>query len=175
MANEIKLKHTSGQTAYAVVRNSSLQVFDVGDGAFENQGTWNDARVGECDITLTETATVAYGWYVASMPTAVTAAGLYYIEFYQQAGTVASTSDTLIQGETWQWSGAARLYGNVDGVDSHSDAASALEKAAKLLGHKTAQAKATGTITIYDSTGTAAEYTKAQTNAASTLTFGAIS
>jgi hypothetical protein len=50
MANEIRVAFNDGYTIYVIIRNDSGQIWDVGDGAFEAVGTWNDARVGECDI-----------------------------------------------------------------------------------------------------------------------------
>ena len=113
MSNEIKLRYTTGLTVYAILRNANLQVYDVGDAAFEAQGTWDAARVGACDIALTETAATAYGWYVGTFP--AVAAGRYYLEYYQQVGASPDPSDILIAGETWVWDAAQRIYGNVDG------------------------------------------------------------
>jgi len=134
MADEIRLRYTSGLTVYAIVRNASLQVYDAGDAAFEAQGTWNAARVDECDIVLTETAATAYGWYVGTFP--AVAAGVYYVEYYSQGGAAPDPTDLLLQGEVWAWSGTARLLGHVDGISLSAEAADSLEVAAARIANK---------------------------------------
>jgi hypothetical protein len=63
---------------------------------------------------------------------------------------------------------------DVAGVHASTDAALALEKAAKMLAHKTSQDKSDGTITIRNAADDADEYTKSLTNGASTIDYGAI-
>jgi hypothetical protein len=53
LSNEIRVAFNDGYTIYVIIRDTTGQIWDVGDGAFEAVGTWNDARVGECDIALT--------------------------------------------------------------------------------------------------------------------------
>jgi len=68
------------------------------------------------------------------------------------------------------------LSGGVDivAIVGDSDAAAALEKAAKLLAHKTSQDKSTGVISIYNAAGDAVEYTKTQSNGAAAWVYEAI-
>ena len=68
------------------------------------------------------------------------------------------------------------MSGGVDvaSIDGDSDAAAALEKAAKLLAHKTSQDKSTGVISIYNAAGSAVEYTKTQINEVAAWVYEAI-
>ena len=63
---------------------------------------------------------------------------------------------------------------NIVAIVGDSDAAAALDKAAKMLAHKTSQDKSTGIISIYNAAGTAVEYTKTQSNGAATWVYEAI-
>ena len=59
--------YPAGFTLYAILRRSSDgYIYDVGDAAFEAIGTWNDARVDECDIALTDKGG---SFYTATFPT----------------------------------------------------------------------------------------------------------
>ena len=105
MANEIKVVFDDGHTLYAIVRDDTGQIWDVGDGAFEAVGTWNDARVGECDIALTAKDGELY---LGDFPNA--ANGTYIVEIYSQAGANPDTDDDdFIGGEEFVWDGSTAV------------------------------------------------------------------
>ena len=102
MANEIAVNRASGLTLYAILwRPADLYVYDTAHAAFEAPSTWNDARVAECDIALTEIA--GTGWYQGNFPTLPP--GLYFIRVYERAGASPSSADVSSGGVDAAWSG----------------------------------------------------------------------
>ena len=136
MANEIKIYTDSGLSMYALIRRGSdMFVWDAGSGAFEIQGNWDDARLGECDVVLAEGAQ-ADRWYMGDFP-AVIAAGLYHLQFYRRVGGLPSVSnDVFVGGYDMWWDGQAEVDALVQ------------DKAAKIRANNASQDKLTGTITI---------------------------
>lgn len=93
--------YPAGFTLYTILRRSADgYIWDVGDSAFEAVGTWNDARVDECDIAMTDKGG---NFYTVTFPTV--AAGNYVIIIFLQAGGSPDTTDAIlgsmsISGET---------------------------------------------------------------------------
>jgi len=70
MANEIWTSFDSGKILYALIRRvSDKYIYCVSNTTFEVVGTWNDARLTQCDIPLTESNGQLY---LADFPTADT-------------------------------------------------------------------------------------------------------
>jgi len=102
MANEITYHSAadSGSTVYAMLENTSGQVWN--GAAFEApaSGNW-----GDYDIPLTEAAT-STGIFRASMPGA--AAGTYSYVIRLQAGASPAVTDSVLGTTRWfYWSGSA--------------------------------------------------------------------
>lgn len=95
MANEVKIYYTTGSTLYMQVwREADMKVWDAGDSAFEAPGTWNNTRMGQCDIALTEIA--GTGWYQGTMP--AIKPGMYYVNIFEQAGASPAITDICLTG-----------------------------------------------------------------------------
>jgi hypothetical protein len=99
MTNELNAETTTGLTLYAVLLNSTGQVWN--GAAFE---AINGANWLTYNIAMTEAAA---GIYLADMPAVV--AGAYPYVVYSQAGVNPATTDTLKGGGFIQWDGSAEL------------------------------------------------------------------
>lgn len=103
MSNELVVKHSIGVNVYAIIfKKSNNYVWDAGDSALEAAGTWNDARVGECDVPLTDRGA---GLYTADFP--ISTAGTYRILYFERAGGSPDTTDICIGRATIEWSGTS--------------------------------------------------------------------
>jgi len=106
MANEIRVTFEDGNTLYVIIRNASNQIWDVGDGAFEAIGAWNDARADECDIQLTGQDAELY---TATFPPAIPN-GTYTVSAYSQAGgSPDAESDEYLGSEEFEWTGSSKV------------------------------------------------------------------
>jgi len=117
--NRIEVARESGLTLYAVVfRPGDLYVWDVGDSAFEAPGTWNAARVGACDIPLTEVA--GTGMYYGSFPTTIVG-GDYHVRIYQQTGANPDPDADIDRGGgTVSWTGSRMIRGYDQAARNHA-------------------------------------------------------
>lgn len=110
MAKEIFLRSTTGLTTlYAIVLNRMTgYIYDAGDMAFEIVGTYDDARMDECDIALTEIA--GTGWYYADFPSYDP--GVHVVEIRQRAGANPATTDNVVKiiGDEGAFAIAGMLY-----------------------------------------------------------------
>jgi len=97
MSNELHAYATSGLTLYAVLLNSTGQLWN--GSAFE---AYNGANWTDYDIALTEAGA---GIYLGNMP--AVAAGSYSYAVYEQAGANPATTDTLRGTGYLEWSGSA--------------------------------------------------------------------
>lgn len=100
MANEIHYSYDDTKVLYAIIRRVSDQyIYDVGHTAFEAIGTWNDIRVGECDIAMTASGDNHFANFPA------VAAGVYTVQIRERLGASPDTDDTPVaQGEMY-WNG----------------------------------------------------------------------
>jgi len=104
MANEINCPGKNADTYYALVkRRTDKYIYDVGDTAFEAVGTWNDARIDECDIVMTAIGDAHYADFPA------VAAGVYDIEIRKQAGANPDTDDKAEFIGEMCWDGTAEI------------------------------------------------------------------
>ena len=130
MANEIHIDYASGGTLYAVIRNSSGQVWYPAGVTLEDWGT-SGRDADDYDIALTDKSGSRYvGSFDANIP-----AGRYTYQAFLQAGANPDDGDTLVNGGQIVWSGSGVIT------------------AEKLLGNKAVQNKATGAIDYYDDDG----------------------
>ncbi len=91
MANEIYIDYASGNTLYAVVRNSAGEVWYVGGQVFEAWGTGGHA-MDDYDVSLTDKSGSRYvGNFDANIP-----AGRYSVQVFLQAGANPADGDSLI-------------------------------------------------------------------------------
>ena len=147
MANEIHVDYTSGNTLYAVVRNSVGEVWYAGGQVFESWGTGSRAA-DDYDISLTDKSGNRYvGSFDSNIPT-----GRYCIQIFSQAGVNPADSDNLVGGGEIVWSGVGEVTSD------------------KLLANKAVQNKSTGEIKYYDNDGQTVLLTHTPTDAAATIT-----
>jgi len=147
MANEIHVDYTSGNTLYAVVRNSVGEVWYAGGQVFESWGTGSRA-VDDYDISLTDKSGNRYvGSFDSNIP-----AGRYSIQIFLQAGANPADSDDLVGGGKIVWSGVGEVTSD------------------KLLANKAVQNKSTGEIKYYENDGQTVFLTHTPTDAAATIT-----
>jgi hypothetical protein len=147
MANEIHVDYTSGNTLYAVIRNSSGEVWYPGGQVFEAWGTGGRAA-DDYDISLTDKSGNRYaGGLDGNFP-----AGRYSVQVFLQAGANPSDSDNLVGGGEIVWSGTGEVTSD------------------KLLANKAVQNKSTGEIKYYDNDGQTVLLTHTPTDAAATIT-----
>ena len=130
MANEIQADYASGNTLYAVVRNSAGQVWYVAGQLFETWGT--DSRdADDYDIGLSDKDGSRYvGDFDGNI-----SPGRYCIQIFLQAGANPADGDTLVGNSEILWSGSGKVIAD------------------KLLANKAVQNKSSGQIQYYDDDG----------------------
>jgi hypothetical protein len=100
MPNSIQYAATTGQTLYALVRDSDADVWKVSISEFVPYAT---ADLAHYEIVLGEQG-VASGYYAGSFP--AVPAGLYRVSIYQRVGGSAAEGDPLIATYLLDWAGA---------------------------------------------------------------------
>src|SRR5271170_1325274 len=100
--NELQTRAAVGSTVYAIVRSPSAQPWNTSTLAFEN---WTDGNYANYAIACTDEG--SSGFFVGSMPTAITISGTFSIEFFIQAGGSPAESDLFNAGGPLQWDGSA--------------------------------------------------------------------
>jgi len=147
MANEIHIDYSSGNTIYAVIRNSAGQVWNPTNQVFEDWGTdGNDAD--DYDLTLTDKGGSRYvGNFDGNIPD-----GRYTTQAFLQAGANPTDGDSLVGSSQIIWRGSGELT-----VD-------------KILANKAIQNKSTGTIDYYDDDGQTIILTHTPTDDESSIT-----
>jgi hypothetical protein len=104
VAGEFIHSSDSANTLYFLVyRISDGYIYDVGDTAFEAVGTWNDARVDECDIAMTGIGDAHKGVFPA------VAAGVYFVQVRIRAGGSPDTDDRPDGQGVMYWDGTAAI------------------------------------------------------------------
>lgn len=147
MANEIHADYASGNTLYAVVRNSVGNVWYPTGQAFEPWGT-GSRDADDYDISLTDKSGSRYvGNFDSNIP-----AGRYSIQIFLQAGANPADGDSLIASDEMIWSGTGIIT------------------AEKLLANKAIQDKTTGQIKYYDDDEQTVILTHTPDDAESTIT-----
>jgi hypothetical protein len=147
MANEIHIDYDSGNTLYAIIRNSIGEVWHVVGQVFEDWG--NDGHdADDYDIALTDKDGDRY---VGSFDTNVTA-GRYTVQVFLQAGANPADSDSLIGSGQIVWTTNAELTSD------------------KILANKAVQNKVTGAIDYYDDDSQTVILTHTLTETESTIT-----
>jgi len=130
MANEIHIDYPSGNTVYAVIRNSSGQVWNLMDQVFEDWGT-DGHNADDYDLTLTDKGGSRYvGSFDNNIPD-----GRYTTQAFLQSGGNPADGDSLVGSGQIIWRGSGELT-----VD-------------KILANKAIQNKSTGAIDYYDDDG----------------------
>ena len=130
MANEIRVDYASGNTLYAVVRDSAGDVWYVTGQVFETWGTSGRAA-DDYDISLTDKNGSRYvGSFDSNIP-----AGRYSVQIFLQAGANPADGDNLVGSDEIVWSGVGEVTTD------------------KLLANKAVQNKSTGEIKYYDDDG----------------------
>lgn len=148
MSNEIQISYEDGKNIYVLIRRASDgYIWNPGTSAFEAVGTWNDARVGECDIPIT-----AHNGelYMVDFPAA--GADRYIVNIYVRPGANPAVSDELIGSGEIVWRETGELTAD------------------KVLANKAVQNKTTGKIDYYDDDGLTIILTHTPTDAESTIT-----
>ena len=115
-SGEIYQSYLSTATLYALItRPSDKYIWDAGDEAFEAVGTWNDTRIGQCDIPMTAAGDMHY----VDFPAAITTAGVYLVQIRLQAGASPDTDDIILSQGFMEWDGAAEITASV--IDTNVD------------------------------------------------------
>ena len=97
---------------YALVRNSSGQVWYPASGAFEDWGTGSRSHT-DYDIPMTD---MSGGLYLADFPSAIpanTSVG-YRTIIYQQAGAAPASTDYVVGGAVIKWTGSAEASDTIE-------------------------------------------------------------
>ncbi len=147
MANEIHVDYESGNTLYAVVRNSVGQVWYVAGQVFESWGT-SGRDADDYDISLTNKDGDRY---VGDLDTNISS-GRYTIQVFLQTGANPADSDDLVGSGEIIWTVSGELTAD------------------KMLANKAVQEKSTGKIDYYDDDGETVILTHTPTDGESTLT-----
>jgi hypothetical protein len=147
MANEIHIDYTSGNTLYAVVRNSTGDVWYPVGQVFESWGT-GGRTADDYDISLTDKSGSRY---VGDFDVNISA-GEYSVQVFLQAGVDPADGDSLVGGGEIIWSGTGEVTGE------------------KLLANKAVQNKSTGAIQYYDNDGQTVLLTHTPVDEASSIT-----
>jgi len=146
MANEIHIDYPSGNTLYAVVRNSAAQVWYPAAQAFEDWGT-SGHHADDYDITLTDKDGDRYvGDFDANI-----SAGRYTIQAFLQDGGNPADSDGVIGSGEIIWRGSGELTAD------------------KILANKAIQSKSTGAVHYYDDDGQTVILTHTATDDAASI------
>lgn len=96
MASELAIRYTTGANLYAIVMNSTHQIWNGLSFAAIDADLW-----GDCDIALVEQD--GTGIYVGDMP--AVDAGIYSIMFLIRAGASPAITDQDVGGGAIQWDG----------------------------------------------------------------------
>ncbi len=130
MANEINIDYASGNTLYAVVRNSAGDAWYATGQVFEAWGT-TGRTADDYEVSLTDKSGSRYvGNFDENIP-----AGRYSTQVFLQAGANPADGDTLVGSDEIVWSGTGRVTAD------------------KLLANKAVQTKSNGQIKYYDDDG----------------------
>jgi hypothetical protein len=107
MASELHWVHTgTAKTVYATIRSAARAYWYTVTPALE---ALNMAHWADYDIALTETPASSY-FYVGDWPAALTTAGFYWVDIFEQAGAgPVRADDTLLGGIIGYWTGTALL------------------------------------------------------------------
>lgn len=109
MANELRAYYNGSATLYAIIRRAS-DMYVWNGSAF---AAWSDGSIGSYDIPLTSQGGDAYS---ANFPSGITTSGIYYVDYYVQAGGSPATSDyRLPSGESINWTGTSAEAGGPGG------------------------------------------------------------
>jgi len=147
MANEIHANYSAGNTLYAVVRNSTGDVWYVGGQSFEVWGT-SGRTANDYDISLTDKSGSRYvGDFDSNIPV-----GRYTMQVFLQVGANPADGDTLVASDEILWSGTGKVTAD------------------KLLANKAIQNKTTGQIKYYDDDEQTVLLTHIPTDAEATIT-----
>ena len=113
MAAEIfQLGFPSGHTLYALIRNSSGQVWYPASEVFEDWGTGSRSHA-DWDIPLTDKSG---GFYTANFPSAIpsnTTVG-YRTTIFRQLGAAPASTDQVIGGARIYWSGTSEVAETIE-------------------------------------------------------------
>ncbi len=93
----------SGKNAYAIIKNSSGQVWAGGNSFVTVTGTALLANA----VALTEVA--GTGFYAAAFPSGITSADVYKVNIYLQLYNLISITDQWLGGIDFEWNGLARV------------------------------------------------------------------
>jgi len=146
MANEIKIAYESGLTLYAIIRNSSGQVWYPTGQAFEDWGGGAGRDMSDYAISLTDKSG---SFYIGDFDSNI-GAGRYILQAFVQAGDTPSDDDNCIGSAEITWNGSSEEYiidnnGRVDvgawiGSDVTKDANNLPNVNAKAISASTAAA-----------------------------------
>lgn len=147
MANEIHIDYESDNILYAVIRNSSGNVWHIAGEIFEAWGT-NGHDADDYDVNLTDKSG---NRYVGDFDSNINA-GRYTIQVFLRTGGNPADGDEFIGSGEIVWTGKGELTAD------------------KLLANKAIQNKSTGAIDYYDDDGETVILTHTPTDVESTIT-----
>ena len=101
MANELLINYPTGSTLYALLFDTTGQIWNGSAFAAPGSAAWTDY-----DIAMSEVAT-ATGIYRGTMPGAV--AGVYTFVVRKQAGGTPAVADITVGAAKIEWNGTAEV------------------------------------------------------------------
>lgn len=105
MANEIRATAPSGQTLYAILRNSQGYPYYLAGNTFE---VYNAGHYASYVLALGEQG--ATGYYVGTLPASFGPAGRYTLTLYHQAGGSPAAGDAALGANDLEWTGTAEVF-----------------------------------------------------------------
>ena len=113
MANDLVLTSQGiGSNNYAILRDSSNNVWSVANGQFE---VWANANLGDYDIVLTDRGG---DLYTANFPNV--APGNYRVQFYRRAGAAPSLTDLILSAYDTYWTGSSTTPAPIAGISPYA-------------------------------------------------------
>lgn len=107
MANEIQIPHgITGQTVYAVIRNSVGAIWNGSAFVSYNAINWTTYKVALTE----ETTNGSDGYYKGDFPSGIVTAGIYNIEVRLQSGGSAAITDIVIGAGSIEWTGTSVVF-----------------------------------------------------------------
>jgi len=101
MANELRAYYNGSATLYAIIRRQT-DAYVWNGSAFE---AWVNGNIATYDIPLTSQGGDLYS---ANFPSAITTSGVFYVDYYIQAGGSPATTDyRLPSGDSINWTGSS--------------------------------------------------------------------
>lgn len=120
MANEIQQQYITGKTVYATITRADGEIWRTDTSVFEARASSDWAHYA---IATSEAG--GTGYYVGSFPAGITAAGSFNVQFWAQAGSSPSVTDSNngMLGGVIYWTGSAEGFALASSAANAANAA----------------------------------------------------